>query len=137
MPVIIAQEVGQNYQLFCEDCKIPLSIVEPETLRGLYPDYCPVLCFDCDGNADVVPPHIYSDEVPYLLTIDGKTLVVNPWSTARGHAERASYWKAKLSEWMHRLNPVKGKARDDTTASHVGYALSSKPKHNNCGKTPC
>lgn len=100
MPVILCEEVAGNYQLFCESCHIPLDVVSPSVLRDLYPDYTPVLCMDCDGRADETPPHLLSNETPYILILGGKSIQVDPWQTARCHAERAKTWQQRLTDWL-------------------------------------
>lgn len=50
------------YELFCEACARPLDIVDSRCMQWLTGNNERVLCFDCEGDCDIVPAQLLPDE---------------------------------------------------------------------------
>lgn len=79
--IVYCNRVGENWQLFCGSCSVPVDVVSSETLVTLSVFYAPILCMDCDGNADEIPTQLLSDVLPYHLRLGRSTVLVNPFDS--------------------------------------------------------
>ncbi len=98
MSIVFTKRVGEKWKLFCEACCVELDVVSSVELMGLQGKYTPVMCFDCSGDGDEIPDVLYSGESPYLLILNGRSIVINPWRELENSRRRLNQWEKMFKE---------------------------------------
>lgn len=100
--LVHCRRLGDNWQLFCSVCSLPLDIVSSVELFAISREYAPVLCLNCDGGADEIPFVLLGDVLPYTLTIAGSPLLVDPYSEIEQSRAEESHL-AMVGEFFKRI----------------------------------
>lgn len=110
MAHIRCRRVYPNWQLYCESCNAILDVVSGEVMTYFLYKKESVLCMDCSGGADTIPPALDSDVYPYVLVIDGERCLVDPYGELGKSYRIAGQWFARVKEIY---DSVKGAIKRD------------------------
>lgn len=104
MLILTGYEAAGKFEVLCHYCLQCVGLFSQEEIgqlaRGMIE---PVICFDCDNQADSVYPELCNQDGRFLLSIDRTLISVDVWKEVKAQAIIIDRKQQKINELYQHL----------------------------------